>query len=203
MCLFDWGPLSGLSSNIEHPSSVLVDGERHVSAPSDQSRGSVNVVDHNGRSRFGGRVRLPPSQELTTNESLVAFGSSQTRTSSLGAARPLPPSADIGPGGQSVGSTSPNARRCTRSRLICRRRSSRISNCRTGWRARRGTGLTSRSRARCRTIARSTRMPAGTSGYFDTAEEAYIAYRLTKSSLCGGGFRMPDVDLAHQQQRRA
>ena len=27
----------------------------------------------------------------------------QTRTSSLGAARPLPPSADIGPGGQSVG----------------------------------------------------------------------------------------------------
>ena len=28
---------------------------------------------------------------------------SQTRTSSLGAARPLPPSADIGPGGQSVG----------------------------------------------------------------------------------------------------
>ena len=34
----------------------------------------------------------------------------QTRTSSLGATRPLPPSADIGPGGQSVGSTSPNAR---------------------------------------------------------------------------------------------
>ena len=29
--------------------------------------------------------------------------STQTRTSSLGAARPLPPSADIGPGGQSVG----------------------------------------------------------------------------------------------------
>jgi hypothetical protein len=29
--------------------------------------------------------------------------SGQTRTSSLGAARPLPPSADIGPGGQSVG----------------------------------------------------------------------------------------------------
>jgi hypothetical protein len=27
----------------------------------------------------------------------------QTRTSSLGAARPLPPSANIGPGGQSVG----------------------------------------------------------------------------------------------------
>ena len=27
----------------------------------------------------------------------------QTRTSALGAARPLPPSADIGPGGQSVG----------------------------------------------------------------------------------------------------
>src|SRR5207344_1274825 len=27
----------------------------------------------------------------------------QTRTSSLGVARPLPPSADIGPGGQSVG----------------------------------------------------------------------------------------------------
>jgi hypothetical protein len=26
----------------------------------------------------------------------------QTRTSSLGAARPLPPSADIGPGGQSI-----------------------------------------------------------------------------------------------------
>ena len=33
-----------------------------------------------------------------------AFGAhGQTRTSSLGAARPLPPSADIGPGGQSVG----------------------------------------------------------------------------------------------------
>ena len=30
-------------------------------------------------------------------------GLGQTRTSSLGAARPLPPSADIGPGGQSVG----------------------------------------------------------------------------------------------------
>src|SRR6478672_12644564 len=29
--------------------------------------------------------------------------SGQTRTSALGAARPLPPSADIGPGGQSVG----------------------------------------------------------------------------------------------------
>src|SRR4029453_9109622 len=29
--------------------------------------------------------------------------SGQTRTSSLGAARPLPPSKDIGPGGQSVG----------------------------------------------------------------------------------------------------
>jgi hypothetical protein len=29
--------------------------------------------------------------------------SGQTRTSSLGAARPLPPSADIGPRGQSVG----------------------------------------------------------------------------------------------------
>ncbi|MGA8560936.1 MAG: hypothetical protein WB685_16125, partial [Pseudolabrys sp.] len=41
---------------------------------------------------------------------------SQTRTSSLGAVRPLPQNADIGPGGQSVGSTSPNARRCTRSR---------------------------------------------------------------------------------------
>src|SRR4029077_510740 len=27
----------------------------------------------------------------------------QTRTSSLGAARPLPPKADVGPGGQSVG----------------------------------------------------------------------------------------------------
>src|SRR6185312_13728905 len=30
----------------------------------------------------------------------------QTRTSSLGAARPLQPSADIGPGGQSVGQTA-------------------------------------------------------------------------------------------------
>ena len=30
----------------------------------------------------------------------------QTRTSSLGAARPLPPSADIGPRGQSVGQTA-------------------------------------------------------------------------------------------------
>ena len=90
---------------------------------------------------------------------------SQTRTSSLGAARPLPPSADIGPGGQSVGSTSPNARRCTRSRLICRRRSSRISNCRTGWRARRERGLMRRSSARCRTIARSTRSPGGTTGF--------------------------------------
>jgi hypothetical protein len=32
----------------------------------------------------------------------------QTRTSSLEAARPLPPSADIGPGGQSVGQAFPN-----------------------------------------------------------------------------------------------
>src|SRR6478672_6768830 len=82
-----------------------------------------------------------------------------------GTARPLPPSADIGRGGQSVGSTSPNARRCTRSRLICRRRSSRISNCRTGWRARRERGLMRRSSARCRTIAKSTRTPGGTTGF--------------------------------------
>ena len=40
-------------------------------------------------------------------------------------------------------------------------------------------------------------------GTFTAIEPAYIAYRLTKSSLCGGGFQMPDVDLAHQQRRRA
>jgi len=34
---------------------------------------------------------------------MATSASGQTRTSSLGAARPLPPSADIGPGGQSVG----------------------------------------------------------------------------------------------------
>ena len=34
----------------------------------------------------------------------------QTRTSSLGAARPLPPSADIGPGGQSVGQAAHDGR---------------------------------------------------------------------------------------------
>ena len=40
-------------------------------------------------------------------------------------------------------------------------------------------------------------------GTFTAIEPVYIAYRLTKSSLCGGGFQMPDVDSAHQQQRRA
>ena len=35
----------------------------------------------------------------------------QTQTSSLGAARPLPPSADIGPGGQSVGQAAQFCRR--------------------------------------------------------------------------------------------
>ena len=40
-----------------------------------------------------------------------------TRTSSLGAARPLPPSADIGPGGQSVGQAAQFYRHsCSRSR---------------------------------------------------------------------------------------
>ena len=45
-----------------------------------------------------------------------AFGAhGQTRTSSLGAARPLPPSADIGPGGQSVGQAVPGSKlRCSR-----------------------------------------------------------------------------------------
>jgi hypothetical protein len=64
-----------------------------------------------------------------------------------------------------VSATSPNAWRCTRSRLICRRRSSRNSNCRTGWRARRERGLMRRSSARCRTIARSTRSLGGTTGF--------------------------------------
>ena len=103
-----------------------------------------------------------PDANLSDYQSEAISEMGQTRTSSLGAARPLPPSADIG---QSVGSNSPNARRCTRSRLICRRRSSRISNRRTGWRARRERGLMRRSSARCRTIARSTRTPGGTTGF--------------------------------------
>ena len=45
------------------------------------------------------------------------------------------------------------------------RRSSRISNCRTGWGARRERGLMRWSSARCRTIARSTRTPGGTTGF--------------------------------------
>ena len=40
--------------------------------------------------------------QVSVIEINVRFGG-QTRTSSLGAARPLPPSADIDPGGQSVG----------------------------------------------------------------------------------------------------
>src|SRR5215475_1985127 len=52
MCLFDWGPLSGLSSNIEHPSSSLVDGEARCLRLR-ITRGSVNVTDRNGRSRIG------------------------------------------------------------------------------------------------------------------------------------------------------
>ena len=52
-----------------------------------------------------GRYPAPHALKRTkrpeTRNPSVAVG--QTRTSSLGAARPLPPSADIGPGGQSVG----------------------------------------------------------------------------------------------------
>src|SRR6476661_1511784 len=41
---------------------------------------------------------FPQEADIATVLALVGFGS-KTRTSSLGAARPLPPSADIGPGG--------------------------------------------------------------------------------------------------------
>jgi len=40
---------------------------------------------------------------LLQHDARASSWHNQTRTSSLGAARPLPPSADIGPGGQSVG----------------------------------------------------------------------------------------------------
>jgi hypothetical protein len=40
-------------------------------------------------------------------------------------------------------------------------------------------------------------------GTFDIIDVAYIAYHITANRLNGGGFQMPDVDSAHQQQRRA
>jgi len=43
-------------------------------------------------------ISIRPSHDRNWRPEVV-----QTRTSSLGAARPLPPSADVGPGGQSVG----------------------------------------------------------------------------------------------------
>src|SRR3984893_18005216 len=56
----------------------------------------------------GGTTKAPPDERggngyVLPNATAPHLDSTQTRTSSLGAARPLPPSADIGPGGQSVG----------------------------------------------------------------------------------------------------
>ena len=51
--------------------------------------------------KFAGIQRLPSITSRSANAPDDRWV--QTRTSSLGAARPLPPSADIGPGGQSVG----------------------------------------------------------------------------------------------------
>ena len=48
----------------------------------------------------------------------------KTRTSSLGAARPLPPSADIGPGGQSVGQA---AQFCLAPLLLALRRTASLA----------------------------------------------------------------------------
>ena len=68
----------------------------------------MNKSDHQG-------AEASPRSEATYHEgqglaaSMICNNTSedvargQTQTSSLGAARPLPPSADIGPGGQSVG----------------------------------------------------------------------------------------------------
>ena len=57
---------------------------------------------HRSKTPFA-RIRLFQTSipQLHFGDFFNAIG--QTRTSSLGAARPLPPSADIGPGGQSVG----------------------------------------------------------------------------------------------------
>ena len=47
------------------------------------------------------RLRQVVRELFHTPPTKSEFGPGQTRTSSLGAARPLRPSADIGPGGQS------------------------------------------------------------------------------------------------------
>ena len=72
--------------------------ERFTAGPREQ-----NLVHHSGPGRL---ARPYPVEDLH----LLSFASfpgalrlGQTRTSSLGAARPLPPSKDIGPGEQSVG----------------------------------------------------------------------------------------------------
>ena len=48
-----------------------------------QSRGSVNVADRNGRSRFGGRVRLPPSHALRHGRARLARGHIERHHASL------------------------------------------------------------------------------------------------------------------------
>ena len=57
------------------------------------------VPPRRGEVRNGSHER----RSLLQHEMLIDVAKGQTRTSSLGAARPLPPSADIDPGGQSVG----------------------------------------------------------------------------------------------------
>ena len=147
-------------------------------------------------------MRLPPSQELTTNESLVAFGSSNPdfllggRTSASAECRHWSGRAvrwfDFAQRA-ALHAVAPHLQASEQQNLELQNRLAREARHRLDRQVERAV-------PNYREIDQD---PGGTSGYFDTAEEAYIAYRLTKSSLCGGGFRMPDVDSAHQQQRRA
>jgi hypothetical protein len=91
------------AGSLSRPRRPLSRGSSPASYPAEP------LVSYQINRQLSGR-NLPPLV-------IRGFGAhGQTRTSSLGAARPLPPSADIGPGGQSVGQA---AQFCLDRRLEC------------------------------------------------------------------------------------
>ena len=86
--------------NVELPCLRNSSGNDCICFGQSQGHGTKSLV------AFQAYLDIPHRREVVLHQSkwaarLPEWG--QTRTSSLAAARPLPPSADIGPGGQSVG----------------------------------------------------------------------------------------------------
>ena len=73
------------------------------SGPPQRRRGRVSVASRLSDSASRPCISCQPVRAISPDHRHCAMSELGTRTSSLGAARPLPPSADIGPGGQSVG----------------------------------------------------------------------------------------------------